>query len=50
MKKSTQQSTPDINQEHYKEAEKRKGAAALIGCAAAFVSYGFTGHLIPGVL
>jgi len=49
MKKSTQQ-TPDINQEHFKIAEKLNGAAALIGCTAAFVSYGFTGHLIPGVL
>ena len=50
MKKSTQKSTPDVNQEHFKNAEKWNGAAALIGSTAAFVSYGFTGHLIPGVL
>tara|TARA_R100000322_G_C5299081_1_gene154641 strand:- start:169 stop:321 length:153 start_codon:yes stop_codon:yes gene_type:complete len=50
MKKSTQKSTPDLNQEHFKSAEKLNGAAALIGCTAAFISYGFTGHLIPGVL
>ena len=40
----------DTNQDHFKVAELWNGAAALIGCTAAFVSYGFTGHLIPGVL
>tara|TARA_B100000287_G_scaffold194126_1_gene183281 strand:+ start:389 stop:517 length:129 start_codon:yes stop_codon:yes gene_type:complete len=41
----------DNNQEqHFSLAEKVNGAAALIGCFAAFVSYTFTGNLIPGLL
>jgi len=40
----------DNNQPNFKLAEMWNGAAALIGCTAAFVSYGFTGHLIPGIL
>ncbi len=35
---------------NFKIAEKVNGAAALIGCFAAFVSYTFTGNLIPGLL
>ena len=38
------------DQPNFKVAEKVNGLAALVGCAAAFLSYGFTGHLIPGVL
>tara|TARA_R100000152_G_C6762257_1_gene186482 strand:+ start:747 stop:869 length:123 start_codon:yes stop_codon:yes gene_type:complete len=38
------------NQPDFKLAEKVNGLAALVGCASAFISYGFTGHLIPGVL
>jgi hypothetical protein len=34
---------------NFKLAEKANGAAALIGCFLAFVSYTFTGQLIPGV-
>jgi len=35
---------------NFKLAEKANGAAAIIGCFLAFVSYTFTGQLIPGVL
>jgi len=32
------------------DAELTNGLAAIFGCVAAFTSYGFTGHLIPGIL
>ena len=35
---------------NFKKAETWNGAAALIGCFFAFVSYTFTGHLIPGIV
>jgi hypothetical protein len=35
---------------NFKKAESWNGAAALIGCFFAFVSYTFTGHLIPGIV
>tara|TARA_R100000742_G_scaffold4111_1_gene1167 strand:+ start:545 stop:667 length:123 start_codon:yes stop_codon:yes gene_type:complete len=34
----------------FQQAEMWNGAAAIIGCVAAFASYTFTGQLIPGIL
>ena len=31
-------------------AEKWNGIAAIVGCAAAFASYSFTGQIIPGLV
>ena len=31
-------------------AERWNGIAAIVGCTAAFVSYSFTGQLIPGIV
>ena len=37
-------------EKRFLDAEKTNGLAAIFGCVAAFASYSFTGHLIPGVL
>ena len=38
------------NKVDFSIAEKWNGIAAIVGCVAAFTSYSFTGHLIPGLV
>ena len=40
----------ETNQVDFSIAEKWNGIAAIVGCVAAFTSYSFTGHLIPGLV
>ena len=48
MAKQTKNNETD--QVDFSIAEKWNGIAAIVGCAAAFASYSFTGQLIPGVV
>jgi hypothetical protein len=48
MTKQTKTQTED--KVDFSIAEKWNGIAAIVGCAAAFASYSFTGQLIPGVV
>ena len=48
MSKKTNEKTND--QVDFSIAEKWNGIAAIVGCVAAFTSYSFTGHLIPGLV
>ena len=40
----------ETTQVDFSIAEKWNGIAAIVGCVAAFASYSFTGHLIPGLV
>lgn len=39
----------EITETHNEKAEKMNGRFAMIGIMAAFISYAFTGQIIPGI-
>ena len=39
----------DVTETHNEKAEKMNGRFAMIGIMAAFISYAFTGQIIPGI-
>lgn len=39
----------EVTETHNEKAEKMNGRFAMIGIMAAFISYAFTGQLIPGI-
>ena len=39
----------EVTETHNEKAEKMNGRFAMIGIMAAFISYAFTGQIIPGV-
>ena len=47
MSKNNETTTDQVD---FSIAEEWNGIAAIVGCVAAFTSYSFTGHLIPGLV
>ena len=39
----------DVTETHNEKAEKMNGRFAMIGIMCAFISYAFTGQIIPGI-
>jgi hypothetical protein len=39
----------EVTETHNEKAEKMNGRFAMIGIMAAFISYAFTGQIIPGI-
>jgi hypothetical protein len=39
----------EVTETHNEKAEKMNGRFAMMGIMAAFISYAFTGQIIPGV-
>jgi len=39
----------EVTETHNEKAEKMNGRFAMMGIMAAFISYAFTGQIIPGI-